>query len=383
MCKSCTNFFFFNVSPFFFFLEVFKVCDVKDLAALGKCWSRGLTQCFPPEDGHLLPRGSFQSGDPCFQGILRKAALCSAGALHEPSPALPGICLLQLGWWVLPKVPSAPGISVPLRRERRTPRAAPGSRLSWGAGSRARALQGQGNHVLPALTCCFRRGIWEQGTWSLLKSVTLRLKLLPPGPMFLAPEVSLAEGGGVSLDFLAAFAWSEPRSAGCGAAGTGPGGEWPRPAGAGPQGAGHCLSGQDLPLGFVTPFLLLAGCLGFIVAAMFLLSTRSGFAVAVVGAMPPSSWTLCLPKGERRLRGPRGPPRPGARPRRGQRAASGATARAGAGGEDDLLDMAPLLQESSRLGCQIVLTPELEGAEFTLPKVTRNFYVDGHVPKPH
>ncbi|XP_067170784.1 ferredoxin-2, mitochondrial [Apteryx mantelli] len=51
--------------------------------------------------------------------------------------------------------------------------------------------------------------------------------------------------------------------------------------------------------------------------------------------------------------------------------------------EDDLLDMAPLLQESSRLGCQIVLTPELEGAEFTLPKVTRNFYVDGHVPKPH
>nr|XP_035975498.1 ferredoxin-2, mitochondrial isoform X3 [Halichoerus grypus] len=51
--------------------------------------------------------------------------------------------------------------------------------------------------------------------------------------------------------------------------------------------------------------------------------------------------------------------------------------------EDDMLDMAPLLQENSRLGCQIVLTPELEGAEFTLPKITRNFYVDGHVPKPH
>lgn len=51
--------------------------------------------------------------------------------------------------------------------------------------------------------------------------------------------------------------------------------------------------------------------------------------------------------------------------------------------EDDLLDMAPLLQENSRLGCQLVLTPELEGAEFTLPRVTRNFYVDGHVPKPH
>ncbi|XP_049732812.1 ferredoxin-2, mitochondrial [Elephas maximus indicus] len=51
--------------------------------------------------------------------------------------------------------------------------------------------------------------------------------------------------------------------------------------------------------------------------------------------------------------------------------------------EDDMLDMAPLLQENSRLGCQILLTPELEGAEFTLPKITRNFYVDGHVPKPH
>ncbi|XP_036702560.1 ferredoxin-2, mitochondrial isoform X2 [Balaenoptera musculus] len=51
--------------------------------------------------------------------------------------------------------------------------------------------------------------------------------------------------------------------------------------------------------------------------------------------------------------------------------------------EDDMLDMAPLLQENSRLGCQIVLTPALEGAEFTLPKITRNFYVDGHVPKPH
>ncbi|XP_053159922.1 ferredoxin-2, mitochondrial [Hemicordylus capensis] len=51
--------------------------------------------------------------------------------------------------------------------------------------------------------------------------------------------------------------------------------------------------------------------------------------------------------------------------------------------EEDMLDMAPLLQENSRLGCQIILGKELEGAEFTLPKITRNFYVDGHVPKPH
>ncbi|XP_062853000.1 ferredoxin-2, mitochondrial [Trichomycterus rosablanca] len=51
--------------------------------------------------------------------------------------------------------------------------------------------------------------------------------------------------------------------------------------------------------------------------------------------------------------------------------------------EDDMLDMAPMLQENSRLGCQIILTADLDGIELTLPKVTRNFYVDGHVPKPH
>ncbi|XP_013860379.1 ferredoxin-2, mitochondrial [Austrofundulus limnaeus] len=51
--------------------------------------------------------------------------------------------------------------------------------------------------------------------------------------------------------------------------------------------------------------------------------------------------------------------------------------------EDDMLDMAPMLQENSRLGCQIILTRELDGIELTLPKVTRNFYVDGHVPKAH
>ncbi|XP_053620661.1 adrenodoxin-like protein 1, mitochondrial [Plodia interpunctella] len=51
--------------------------------------------------------------------------------------------------------------------------------------------------------------------------------------------------------------------------------------------------------------------------------------------------------------------------------------------EDDLLDMAPFLKENSRLGCQIVLTKELDGIELTLPKATRNFYVDGHKPQPH
>ncbi|XP_032939662.1 ferredoxin-2, mitochondrial [Catharus ustulatus] len=51
--------------------------------------------------------------------------------------------------------------------------------------------------------------------------------------------------------------------------------------------------------------------------------------------------------------------------------------------EEDLLDQAPLLQENSRLGCQVLLSPALEGAQIVLPRVTRNFYVDGHVPKPH
>ncbi|XP_050041743.2 adrenodoxin-like protein 1, mitochondrial isoform X2 [Dermacentor andersoni] len=51
--------------------------------------------------------------------------------------------------------------------------------------------------------------------------------------------------------------------------------------------------------------------------------------------------------------------------------------------EEDLLDLAPFLKENSRLGCQIILTKDLEGMEVTLPMATRNFYVDGHVPQPH
>lgn len=51
--------------------------------------------------------------------------------------------------------------------------------------------------------------------------------------------------------------------------------------------------------------------------------------------------------------------------------------------EEDLLDLAPFLKENSRLGCQIILTKELDGIELELPKATRNFYVDGHVPAPH
>jgi ferredoxin-2, mitochondrial len=51
--------------------------------------------------------------------------------------------------------------------------------------------------------------------------------------------------------------------------------------------------------------------------------------------------------------------------------------------EDDLLDLAPGLSDTSRLSCQIKVDEGLEGTTFRLPKATLNFYVDGHVPKPH
>uniref|UniRef100_R7W4F6 Adrenodoxin-like protein, mitochondrial n=1 Tax=Aegilops tauschii TaxID=37682 RepID=R7W4F6_AEGTA len=37
----------------------------------------------------------------------------------------------------------------------------------------------------------------------------------------------------------------------------------------------------------------------------------------------------------------------------------------------------------SRLGCQVIASPELDGIRLALPAATRNFAVDGHVPKPH
>uniref|UniRef100_A0A673Y3T0 Adrenodoxin-like protein n=1 Tax=Salmo trutta TaxID=8032 RepID=A0A673Y3T0_SALTR len=43
----------------------------------------------------------------------------------------------------------------------------------------------------------------------------------------------------------------------------------------------------------------------------------------------------------------------------------------------------PLCSRRTRLRCQIILTPELDGIGVTLPKVTRNFYVDGHMPAHH
>jgi ferredoxin len=51
--------------------------------------------------------------------------------------------------------------------------------------------------------------------------------------------------------------------------------------------------------------------------------------------------------------------------------------------ENDMLDMAFGLTETSRLGCQIEVTEDMDGAIFRIPSATRNMYVDGHVPKPH
>ncbi|WP_114376031.1 ferredoxin family 2Fe-2S iron-sulfur cluster binding protein [Elioraea thermophila] len=40
--------------------------------------------------------------------------------------------------------------------------------------------------------------------------------------------------------------------------------------------------------------------------------------------------------------------------------------------EEDMLDLAFGLEETSRLGCQIVMTEELDGLTVRLPKATRN-----------
>ena len=51
--------------------------------------------------------------------------------------------------------------------------------------------------------------------------------------------------------------------------------------------------------------------------------------------------------------------------------------------EEDMLDQAFGLTTTSRLGCQVTIEREHDGTLLILPKATRNFYVDGHVPKPH
>ncbi|MFN7038802.1 MAG: ferredoxin family 2Fe-2S iron-sulfur cluster binding protein [Alphaproteobacteria bacterium] len=44
--------------------------------------------------------------------------------------------------------------------------------------------------------------------------------------------------------------------------------------------------------------------------------------------------------------------------------------------EEDMLDLAFGLTHTSRLGCQIIMTNELDGLTVTLPSATRNIMVD-------
>lgn len=44
--------------------------------------------------------------------------------------------------------------------------------------------------------------------------------------------------------------------------------------------------------------------------------------------------------------------------------------------EEDMLDLAWGLTETSRLGCQIIMTDELDGLTVKLPAATRNMMVD-------
>jgi ferredoxin len=51
--------------------------------------------------------------------------------------------------------------------------------------------------------------------------------------------------------------------------------------------------------------------------------------------------------------------------------------------EEDMLDLAFGLTATSRLGCQVVLTDDMDGLRCQLPSATRNMAVDGYVAKHH
>lgn len=51
--------------------------------------------------------------------------------------------------------------------------------------------------------------------------------------------------------------------------------------------------------------------------------------------------------------------------------------------ENDMLDLAFGLTETSRLGCQVKLDAKMEGVEIEVPSVTRNMAVDGYKPPHH
>ncbi|WWD19377.1 hypothetical protein CI109_103837 [Kwoniella shandongensis] len=51
--------------------------------------------------------------------------------------------------------------------------------------------------------------------------------------------------------------------------------------------------------------------------------------------------------------------------------------------ENDMLDLAFGLEDTSRLGCQVKLSKELDGMVAKLPSATRNMYVDGAKARTH
>ncbi|KAI1316589.1 hypothetical protein EDD11_009714 [Mortierella claussenii] len=51
--------------------------------------------------------------------------------------------------------------------------------------------------------------------------------------------------------------------------------------------------------------------------------------------------------------------------------------------ENDMLDLAFGLTDTSRLGCQVLMCKELDGLTAKIPSATRNMYVDGAKPKHH
>jgi ferredoxin len=51
--------------------------------------------------------------------------------------------------------------------------------------------------------------------------------------------------------------------------------------------------------------------------------------------------------------------------------------------EEDLLDLAYGLSETSRLGCQTIINKQFEGTKVYIPSATRNLYVDGKKPAKH
>lgn len=51
--------------------------------------------------------------------------------------------------------------------------------------------------------------------------------------------------------------------------------------------------------------------------------------------------------------------------------------------ENDMLDLAFGLTETSRLGCQVKLDPSIEGMVAKIPAATRNIAVDGYKPPKH